>query len=156
LFKAVGARVCIGSKVTVGQVSNRLGGSAEIGRRFDPTHREGERKANELRFARSDREDNAKLGNVVWEEPNTVKAVGNIDLGEVDTAKARVGMHDLGEEAVKGAAKLHGVLRAKLSSVLVDIVESVVRDGARSAVVLGYDAQGAEPQLLELSHQRSG
>ena len=67
-------------------------------------------------------------------------------------AEARVRVEDGGEDAVEGAPKLHGVEWGKWDGILVDVVEGVVNDGAGSPVVLGYDAQGAEPEVLQLRH----
>ena len=75
-----------------------------------------------------------------------VEAVGDVNLGDVDGAIARVGLDYGLDDPLEGPPKLHGLLWSQAQGVGIDSKEGIVTDGARSAVTLGDHTQWAQPE----------
>jgi hypothetical protein len=69
-----------------------------------------------------------------------VEAVGNVFFCHVDIAVLRVGVYDLAKDAVKAAAKLHGLGGGQANGLAVDVGVGVVHDRAGTSGVLGNNA----------------
>lgn len=54
-------------------------------------------------------------------KPDAIKTISNVDFEEFNWAKARVAVDDVGDQALKRAAELHGFGRGKGDSVGVDV-----------------------------------
>jgi hypothetical protein len=63
-------------------------------------------------------------------------------LAEFGGTKARVGMHQVAEEAWQGSAKLHGLGGSQPDGFLIDTGVGVVNDKARPPVTLRDHTQG--------------
>ena len=62
-------------------------------------------------------------------------------------------MKDFREKALKGTAKLHGLIGGQKDGVTVDTREGVIDDGLGPTSMLRDDTKGAKPQVLQLCHQ---
>jgi hypothetical protein len=95
------------------QVTRGFGSSTEVGWRFNPAHWEPEGERYHRFLPGLGGENNPKLGDVGRVDVHPVISVGDVYLDEVDWAKARVGIKDALEDALQGAAELHGVARSE-------------------------------------------
>jgi len=121
---------------------------------LDPAHRKCERETNQVWGTRNSGKKDAQDGDVTSPEPDAVESIGNVNLGDVDMAKAGVSMENARKEAMESAAKLHGLGRGINDGVLIDRGKSVVNNGTGTAIVLGDDAQRTESEVGQLRHQR--
>jgi len=79
-----------------------------------------------------------------------VEPIGDIDLGYVDGAPARVGTVDLEQEAAQRITELHCFLVGQVHRRIVDSAEGKVADSPRSSLMLGDDAGRADPHPPEV------
>jgi hypothetical protein len=77
-------------------------------------------------------------------EPDAIETISNVQFGQINRAKARIGPDDVAEEAMQGSTKLHGLYGGQRGSVIIDPIESVVGHGSRASITLLNLAQGTK------------
>lgn len=65
---------------------------------------------------------------MTWQQANSVKAVGNVDLAEPNGSVCGIRSYDLGENAFQRLAELHGFRRRQAHGSVVDAGKRVVVD----------------------------
>jgi hypothetical protein len=104
-----------------------------------------------LRVTWVGRNNEGKLRKILKAQLDPHVCVGEIDFGHVDRAVAGIGVYNGVEEAMEGAAELHGLRRGLLLHGAIGATPRVVVDEAVSAAGLGDAADRAKPQAGEVS-----
>ena len=128
----------------------------KAGGEFFPAHGECDGDGNQGGFVGAAGEEDSELDGIIHREEETVETIGQIGLGKMDGAIARVGSDEGAEQTVQGAAELHGFDRSVGLGGAVDAKESAVHDGARASVALGDNSNGAEAEVGVVLHEVKG
>jgi hypothetical protein len=86
-------------------------------------------------------QDNSKFGDIGGPQAHAVESVGDVNLSQFGRAKPRVGMDQVAEKTLQGAAKLHSLRRCQPNRLLVDPRVCIIDDEAGAAIPLGDNAQ---------------
>jgi hypothetical protein len=68
-------------ELIIGDIRYSFGGGSEDLGGFGPTHGQSQGESNQIFFTTSAGKENAELGIITHSNPDTVKPVGNVDLG---------------------------------------------------------------------------
>jgi hypothetical protein len=102
-------------------------------------------------------QDNSKFGDIGGPQAHAVESVGDVNLSQFGRAKPRVGMDQVAEKTLQGAAKLHSLRRCQPNRLLVDPRVCIVDDEAGAAIPLGDNAQRGDTEMWESGgRQREG
>ena len=119
VVECVGQRGASAANPLVCQVGNGLRCSGEDWGAVLPAHRENEGERHELGILRLCWKHDAKLGDVSHVQVDSVEAVAEVELEQLNRSEGEVCQDDLSEDLVNSATKLHCVKGGEGQSVLV-------------------------------------
>lgn len=135
----------------VDKVSNRFSSGTKERRGFNPTHGQNQGQCKELLFIGKSGQGHCKLSNSTGVELNAIKAIRQINFGEVNRTKTWVGVSDLVEYALQGTAKLHCLRWGQIDGISIDIIEGQINNKAWAAVALGHNTHWRDSQSQEMA-----
>ena len=121
VVECVGKRSAPASDPLVCQVGNGLRCSGEDWGAVLPAHRENEGERHELGIPRLCRKHDAKLGDVSHVQVDSVEAVAEVELEQLNRSEGGVCQDDLSEDSVESVTKLHCIKGGEGQSVLVHL-----------------------------------
>ena len=77
-----------------------------------------------------------------------VETVGNVNVGDVDWAKGRVGIKYALEELLECLSKLHGLGWGDGQCLRIDVVKGQIHDVAWTLIALRNDSKWAQSKIL--------
>ena len=126
----------------VGNVCDSFSGSTKPGWRLSPAHWKHQGEGNELVFLGIAWKSHSQLGDGTVIELESIEAICQVNFGNVDRAKAGIGVTDKIEDAFQGTTKLHGLSWCQLDCVVVDTIEGKIHNQSGSSVSLWYHPHG--------------
>ena len=97
------------SKPEVSEIRHCFGDGRKIRRGLGPSHGEGKGQSDQGGFMRLIGDGYCQFWNIGETEPDAVKSVGDVQFDKVHWAMARIAVHNLVQQPVEGATKLHGL-----------------------------------------------
>jgi len=104
----------------VGNVGNGLRDRTEGWWGLSPSHGQGQRECDQVWLAWHGRDGDGQSGDVIYLQPNTIEAIGNVNLKELHWPKSWVRSDDLSDESFEGPTKLHGLRWRQANGIPVD------------------------------------
>jgi hypothetical protein len=92
-------------------------------------------------------EDDTEFENVAGIDRNTIETVGNVHFDQVHGSMTAISIDDGTQNALQGAAELHGLRGGQTHRGRIYTRPGVVDNGAGAAVALWDDANRADAQV---------